>query len=308
MDLRFRLHRAKRPLLLGGPVVLIAVVGISWLTSSPGDLSLLAPHAERYGYDRLLAQLKTQDAPNDSFRFVVLGDSRNNIAVAGGVFEQAATEQPVMIFHTGDMIRGGTVKEYLENYVPLLEAVDPIPVFAVPGNHERGDRHDYAAFKALYGDTRFSFDYGPCRFVGLNVSEKVSVTSSDLEYLEAELSRPGAEHKFVFFHVPPKYFEGQVATDDRRGFDWNADQFRDLLSRHRATEVFMAHIHGYATSVIDDVRYTLSAGAGASFSDRLPEEGRIFHYMVVHVSPEGLSEELVYLDASTGEWRRRTVY
>ncbi|MBN2309937.1 MAG: metallophosphoesterase [Candidatus Hydrogenedentes bacterium] len=291
-------------LLLGA----LCALAIAWATTSPGDLSLLEPYYGRFARDVALSRLESADGPRDTFTFVVLGDNRNNLHMGTEVFEQAKGEGPVLIVNTGDIVRGGTVGEYLENYIPLLELVDPIPVFCVPGNHERGDRHDYAGFRAIHGEPRFSFDYGRCRFVGFNASEKLCVNSAELAFLDEELGKPGADYRFVFFHVPPKYFEGTVASNDRRGFEWNAEELRAILVKHRVTEVFMGHIHGYATSVIDGVRYTLSAGAGAPLSDRLPPEGQVYNYMVLHVSPDGLREEVVYLDPDSREWIRREVY
>ena len=108
------------------------------------------------------------------------------------------------------------------------------------------------------------------------------------------------QYKFVFFHIPPAYFEEvAIGDEDPRGFTWKASAFRALLAKHKVNEVYMGHIHGYASAVIDGVRYTLSAGAGAPLSDRLPEEARIYHLLVVHVSPGGLSQELVHLVPGT---------
>lgn len=299
----------KKRVLVPAILLVLTMAGVAWwLTTSPGDLSLLALYAERYNYEQLIRDLEAQNAAPDEFAFVVLGDTRNNMYVAPKVYQQAATEHPALILNTGDLIRGGTVEEYLNNHIPLLEIAAPVPVFCVPGNHDRGERRDFAAFKALYGNTRFSFDYGPCRFVGFNASEKIRVSSSELAFLDRELSKPGARHKFVFFHIPPKYFERVVASDDRRGFAWNAEELRAILARHEVTEVFMGHIHGYASTVIDGVRYTLTAGAGAPLSTRLPEEGRIYHYLLMRVAPSGLTQELVYMDRQTGEWRRRRIY
>jgi hypothetical protein len=158
----------------------------------------------------------------------------------------------------------------------------------------------------LYDDERFSFDYGPCRFVGFNASEKIRVTGSELDFLEQELSKPGATYKFVFFHIPPLYFEKEIVVDEaRRGFEWNAEKLRALLTEQNVTEVFMGHIHGYASEVIDGVRYTLTAGAGAPLSGRLPSESRLYNYVIVHVTPDGLRREVVYL--RDGEWLRKKV-
>lgn len=292
-----------------GLAVVVAVAALVggggwWVFASPGDLSRLDPFVPLCNYETLLADLTPPEAP-DRFTFVVLGDSRNNNIIAPRVYAAAGAEQPDLLFHTGDMIRGGKVDEYLDHHLPLVESVAPIPVFSVPGNHERGDRRDYAAFNYLHGGERFSFDYGNTRFVGFNASERVRVSRKDLAFLDGELSKPGVEHKFVFFHIPPGYAERAFLDNDRRGFKWNADAIHQLLVRHGVEEVFMGHIHGYASEVLDGVRYTLTAGAGAPLSKELPMEGRAHNYMVVRVAPEGVYREVVYLDPPTGEWRRR---
>lgn len=279
-----------------------------WVSGSPGDLSLLEPHAKRHAFTKLEALLRETEGSPDTFSFVVLGDTRSNTIIAPQVYEHAARENPVLMVNTGDLIRGGTVSEYLELHIPWCDSVYPIPVFCVPGNHERDGRRSFAAFEKLYGATQFSFDYGACRFVGFNASETIRISSADLEFLEEELSKPGATYKFVFFHIPPKYFERLIAGDDRRGIAWNADKLHALMVKHDVNEVFMAHIHGYASEVMDGVRYTLTAGGGAPFSERLPQEAHMFHYMLIHVSPEGLHQELVYMEYGTTDWCRRDIY
>ena len=134
------------------------------------------------------------------------------------------------------------------------------------------------------------------------------VSKKELDFLDRELAKPGVKYKFVFFHIPPKYFEATICPDDRRGFKWNAEPLRELLTRHGVTEVFMGHIHGYAATVIDNVRYTLTAGAGARLSQRLAPEGRIYNYLALKVTPDGLHEDLVYVSNETGGWERKQVY
>jgi Icc-related predicted phosphoesterase len=289
-------------------VIVVAVVSTAgffggWHLIGLRSFPSLDPYREQYGNDVLLTKLESQDGDRTSFSFSVLGDSRSNVYIGKQVFAAAASDKPAMIFDTGDLIRHGTAEEYLEHHIPLLEAADPIPVFCIPGNHDRGPYRDFAAYHALYGGDRFSFDYGPCRFVGFNASETVRVSGSELRFLDRELSKPGVDYRFVFFHIPPKFFESQIVDDARRGFEWNGQELRELLTRHKVDEVFMGHIHGYASKVIDDVRYTLTAGGGAPFSERLPPEARIFHYVMIHVGPEGLKREVVYL--SREEWVRR---
>ncbi|HNT88247.1 MAG TPA: metallophosphoesterase family protein, partial [Candidatus Hydrogenedentes bacterium] len=250
---------------MGGLALLVIMLGglslLQYARAHRGFDRLAALRA-KYGLARLVSDARSRLGDAETFSFVVLGDTRNRKRITAQVYKGAAAEQPLMVFHTGDIVRHGTAREFIENHVALLETiVDPIPMFCVPGNHERGARRDFAAFRALYGDDKFAFDLGPCRFVGFNNSRGRRVTEADLAFLETELAKPGARHRFVFFHIPPAFFETTFARDARRrGFKENANRLHALFVRHGVTEAFMAHIHGYATTVIDGVRYTLTAG------------------------------------------------
>lgn len=285
-------------------IALLAAAGF-WVAISFQRFPELEPYRATYGLDALYQAAASRPPGPEGFSFVVLGDTRSNIYIGEHVFGEAAKEPMSLMFDTGDLIHHGTAEEYLEMHIPLLEKVAPTPVFCVPGNHDRGKYRNFAAYNALYGGERFSFDYGDCRFVGFNANETVRVSRSDLRYLERELSKPGAKYKFVFFHIPPAYFEKEVVISGSRGFEWNAERLREILVEQKVDEVFMGHIHGYASEVIDGVRYTITAGAGAPLAEQFARENRLYHYVVVHVRPDGLSREVVYM--RDGEWERKDV-
>jgi hypothetical protein len=75
-----------------------------------------------------------------------------------------------------------------------------------------------------------------------------------------------------------------------------------LLKRQKVDQVFMGHIHGFATTVVDGVRFTISAGGGANLAKELPKEGAYHNYVVIHVSPTGLRNEVV--KQIDGQWVR----
>ena len=54
--------------------------------------------------------------------------------------------------------------------------------------------------------------------------------------------------------------------------------------------------------MVDDVRYTLTAGAGAPLSKRLPVEAQVYNYVVCHVDTQGYRREVVR--CIDGEWVR----
>jgi hypothetical protein len=286
-------------LVFGLFVVGLGIVQARKLVASRKGVEALGELCPKYGYETMIARAGTRLPEGDSFSFVVLGDTRKRMKTATKIFGGAKEEDPVMLFHTGDIVRGGTPPEYYESLTPLIDQVDPIPVLSVPGNHERGAWRDYAAFKALHGDDEFNFELGNCLFVGINNSTQKGVTDAGMRYLEAALSTSNAAHKFVYYHIPPLFFEATFVTDrPRRGYKNNEQESHQLFIKHGVTEVFMAHIHGYATEVIDGVRYTLTAGGGAKLSPRIAEEGRFHHYLVRHVKGGDVGRELVKLDGS----------
>lgn len=286
-------------LALGLPIIWVAYLSIG---RARMDLSLLDPYVETQSYAKLIEAVQSRPVGKDGFSFVALGDSRSYFHRAKAILGKAAEEGPTFIFANGDIVRKGTVEEYLEHHFPLVETIAPIPYITAPGNHEEGPLRDFTPFKYLYGDLRFSFDYGGARFVGINNSDATKMGADDLAYLDRELAKPGAQYKFVTFHVPPAFLEQAVESEGERGFVWNAGKFHNLMVKHGVNDVFVGHVHGFATQVIDGVRYTITGGAGAELTEQLGEEGKFHHFVLVRVRPEGIERELVKL--VHGEWVR----
>ncbi|NLV43334.1 MAG: hypothetical protein GXY07_02400 [Candidatus Hydrogenedentes bacterium] len=287
---------------LAGAVALLLFIKAAHIVRDRFGMDKLTG-CERHRFEVLQAALP-EPPRRRPWNFIVLGDTRNNTKIASALYRHARVQDPVMAFHTGDIVRGGTASELLRNHVhPVEEHLQTVPLFCVPGNHERGPRRDYAAFKTLYGDDKFSFSHDGCLFVGFNNCTSKGVTDEDLAFLEKELG--GAyEHKFVFTHIPPAFFEAEFVGDTRRrGFKRNAEAFHQLMCDHAVDEVFMAHIHGYASAKIGSVRYTLTAGGGAPLSRRIAEENRHFHLIRMEVLPEGIKRTLMLYQG--GEWSSR---
>jgi len=285
-------------ILVGVILVLVVIGAIGYpiyrhVTHVNLDLSPLAPYHKTQNYATLIKDVKSKPIGPDGFTFIALGDTRSNIDVARRVLKAAAAEKPAFIISNGDIVRRGRVEEYLAHHLRLVKMIAPIPFIPVPGNHEAGPNDDFATFKAVYGGEQFSFDYGNCRFVGVNDSTRWGMTGADLAYLKQELSKPGVKYKFVLFHVPPRFLKDAVQTAEGRGFRWHAGAFRQLMKDEHVTEVFMGHIHGFATEVLDGVRYTITGGGGANLAKELGPEGAVHNYVVVHVTPGGLKQEEV---------------
>jgi len=298
----------KKAVVLIAAGVVLAAVGY-WIyeqaTWVEEDLEPLAAYAKTQRYEALATKLGASPPGPEGFCFVVLGDTRSNYGVAKKVMLEAAKEQPALILNTGDIVRRGTVEEYIAHHLALVDLVAPIPVIPVPGNHEDGPNGNFAAFKALYGDERFSIGYGDCRFVGVNNADGDGLSNDDLAYIERELAQCKATYKFVMFHVPPRFVEEGSESEDGRGFTRNADDLHKLMVAQGVNGVFLGHLHGYATRVRDGVYYTITGGGGAPLSTSLGEQGNVHNYVVVRVKPDGLEREVVRL--VDGEWVRGTI-
>lgn len=277
-------------------VILVLVLGVivyEYATYEELELDRLVPFAETENYDRLIERIHEQPVGDDGFTFVALGDTRSNINIARMVLTEVQKEKPAFIFANGDIVRRGRVEEYEAHHMRLVEMINPIPFITAPGNHERGPNNDFSTFYAVYGNDRFSFDYGGGRFIGFNNCDFGGVSSADLRFLRDELSKPGADYKFVTFHVPPAYLENAVEYEGSRGFTWNADALHDLMVEFEVDHVFAGHIHGYATETIDGVRYTITGGAGANLAENLGEHGEVHNFVVIRVTPDGLEQEVL---------------
>lgn len=272
------------------------------LTWVPQDLDRLTPYAVTESYTALIERVKSQEAGSGEFQFVVLGDTRSNKQAATDVLSQAVTETPAFILNTGDLVRRGMVDEYIAHHLPLVELVAPIPLIPVPGNHEDGPNENFATFKAVYGDERFSFDFGNCRFVGVNNGDRDGMSTQDVQYIDEAFSQPGVKYRFVMFHIPPAYMEKYAENGEGRGFTRNADRLEEMLVRHNVDHVFLGHIHGYVSEIVNGVRYTITGGGGAPLATTLGDEGNVYNYVVVHVTADRLRYEVVRL--IEGEWRR----
>lgn len=238
------------------------------------------------------------------WRFAVVGDTRNNTAITRQLYQKISEMKPLVVFHTGDIVRSGTAREFRRNHLDLLaETLHPIPMFCIAGNHERGPLRDFRSFKAIYGSDEFSFTLGECLFVGVNNSGKERLSDALLAHLDEKLTGNSC-YKFVFIHIPPAFFEASFVNDSRRrGFKKNAEEFHQLMVRHKVTEVFTSHIHGFATMTRDGVRYTLTAGGGAPLSKRITQENRKYHFISIEISPEWLRRTVVLWDGSTWSYR-----
>lgn len=250
----------------------------------PAPCATLAQALNQQNRAKLQKQTQTQ-----TYRFVVAGDNRDGDAVLLKIFKRAQPFQPRFMLHSGDFVPAGRKSEYLA-FLNLLKQAS-FPVLPAIGNHEiynQGRRW----FTAFFGPSDFVLDYGPDRFVWLDNAEK-HVSQAQLKWLNQVLSIK-KRYKFVVMHHPPQNIFWFYA------FNEGSEALIKIVEKHKVNYVFMGHIHIYDKMESEGVKWLISGGAGAPlyrmplyFS---PEGGAFPHFVLIEVSPKGVSDKVIRLD------------
>lgn len=235
-----------------------------------------------------IQRLQQHKSDKNSYRFVVTGDNRDGDSIFLRILREAAQHQPRFMLHTGDFVSTGTYSQY-QRFIGYLRP-NPYPVLPVVGNHEvyQGGRKWYNQF---FGPSYFAFTYGPDHYIFVDNAD-AKVSPGQLQWLEQQLQQKH-RYTFVVMHMPPRNIIWFHAFGD------GARPLMNLVEKYRANYVLMGHIHIYDKMVSNGVNYIVSGGAGAPLYRMplyiSPEGGAFSHYLLMHVSPEGIREEVVPL-------------
>ncbi|MEP0814358.1 MAG: metallophosphoesterase [bacterium] len=217
------------------------------------------------------------------FTFIVVGDNRSGDAVYREILEQALSYKPLFILNTGDLVNHGDSSEF-DAYAKLIETLS-VPIVHVPGNHDR--ERGLANWKRRVGEPNWYFEYGSCRFIGLDNSTG-EFSREALAFAHKYINNE--KTCFVAFHKPPAVGRWKVHSMDG-GKD--QDQVMSLIRAAACPMVFLGHIHLYDSMEIDGTDFIISAGGGAGLYSKYkfgkPEHG----FVVVRVSKEGITHEWI---------------
>ncbi len=260
-----------------------------------------------------LLQRSTYSKFQGSFKFVVMADSkvdngeRNKIIFVKSL-KMAAAYDPLFIIHGGDIVWTG----HQDSFVYFLSLMDKIPelcdipLFVVPGNHEKDISPDakspFHNFKKLIGPLNFSICLPKLHLTicGINTAD-YEISPNSLTCLNYSLGCYDQPIKLICSHIPPN----AGAFKDSQGFssifhppyisstliDGTADLLK-IISYHNVTMGFSGHIHAYIPTIIDlpncfernpiteraAIPWIVTGGAGAKI---IP--GYSFHFIVTTV-------------------------
>jgi len=206
------------------------------------------------------------EAVNESFKFLIMGDSQSlDYGVWRTTLQQAAQNNPDAAFFVsmGDLVDVGQDYAQWEAWFAAAAGVlEKLPVMPLTGNHEcytpdrRFSRPEY--FTAQFSLPRngplglagqvYSFDYGDVHLIMLDSQsgEQARLIPDLLEqqrqWLEADLAATNKRWKLIFIHRP-------IYGNKPDGIHENLRQtFEPAFDRYQVDVVFTAHDHVYARS------------------------------------------------------------
>ena len=241
-------------------VIVLALAGLGAIAAGGGLGGGAAP----------CAALAQADEAERTVRFAVMGHLYPVLRTAtfAREVEDMKHRGYDAVFLAGDLVLGD---DYERDYALLKGLFAPLPIVAVPGNHDvdsggwngGADREALAAqFERLLNPLHGVRREGDCLFVWLNTNAETrpfNVDQQQSRYLERVLAEDSdARHKFVIVHHRPWAFSDEDPNPHFKASDW-MERVHPIIERAGVTHVFAGDKDYLITSRAGGVRY-LTAG------------------------------------------------
>jgi len=252
---------------------------------------------------------QTQGAHNKKegyqFSFIITGDNHGKIKIYQKLFNKINKEDYAFIVDLGDCVNWGKEKEYKKVKENFEKA--NIPVYHVVGNHDiygRGGEF----WSEYFGQKYYSWDYQNAHFVVLdNVLDINNYWSTQLDWLEKDLSSSQKKFKFIFVHAPllyPQSLKEKTGFDIYKGFRGpiskkKLQRFFDIVKKYRVNNIYAGHTHIFSEYSIDDISITTIPSLGGKIYSTYDLLARYFdlryEYLKIDIYNNYFRQELVGL-------------
>lgn len=180
----------------------------------------------------------------DTVRFVMMGDTNRSYDENEKFVEHVNRRNDIdFVIHGGDMTDFGLKKEYQWTHEIMSKLNSPY--IALIGNHDIIGNGE-SVYKAMYGNTNFSFIAGNTKFVCLNtnaIEYDYSVPVPDFNFIQKEINDTISvyDRTVVVMHAPP----------ENEQFNNNVkDIFQEYIKRFPSLQ-FCLHGHTHSVSITD---------------------------------------------------------
>lgn len=223
-------------------------------------------------------RIASPDADQSSeFRVALMSDVQSALPEVGDIYAVMNRDPAIrFVVSSGDLVNTGTPEELAE-FQERLEALN-VPLYATPGNHERGV--DEAAWRDAFGRGSFQFRFKGAFFTFAD-SSAATVDPVVYGWLEGWLAEASDAVHLFMTHVPP------IDPEGGRNGGWRsrreAAKMFTLLARGGVDAAVYGHVHSLYSYSNAGVDAWISGGGGA-LPERLDGIGR--HFLLADIGPE----------------------
>ncbi len=226
-------------------------------------------------------------------KIVVYGDTRTGHEIHEKIVKLITAENPIAVFHTGDLVDDGTVADQWATFNQITnELVANTNFYPALGNHERDSQLFYSNFELPNNEQWYSVNSNGIHFIILDSNKSLAIGSSQYIWLENDLKNIGEKIKFtaVIFHHPP--FNTGMHDEDEQGLK---NSIVPLFEQYGVDVVFNGHDHNYERSLSNNIYYIVTGGGGAPLYEQKRESSAsqkfvsTYHYCLLEI----LNNELI---------------
>ena len=247
---------------------------------------------ELFGSNQNIIKNLKENEKGDSYKFLVIGDSRENYPIAKQLINPVAKEINFAML-LGDAC-GSTRESHNYLHITLQELNLKVPFFYAPGNKDFAINNDSnqnifteSDFIKEYGALNFSFTYHNDLFIVICSVGRNKYTQESLKFLKTfQKIRSHYRHCFIFMHMPPN-----LPVNDSSKFIAD-NKYIPLFEKLKANYVFASHYHGYQETYFNGVNYIITGGGGASLDKKTIRQ--FYHSIEFTISPQSISRRIIY--------------
>jgi hypothetical protein len=264
-------------------------------------------------------------APGNTFRFLVVGDTRTSIDPWRAIAAAAVGLDPILAVHLGDMVSFG-LRDWewdTEYWEPGQSLLSTVPLYPVIGNHEaEAPLYDELAFTpSEEGRARnWAQRFGGVLLIGIDGRQNWSAESANAEWLKRVLSESDAEFKLVFSHYPgwSSAGHGQV-NEDGVPVEEPVRNAREtvipIMGQYGGSAFFAGHDHDYERSEIPGGVTAITCGGGGAGLYRKTEQAEfqnpysqiffnLHHFCILDVTSGELTLRAITPEGEVLDFRR----
>ena len=262
--------------------------------------------------NRKQSHFYTNPLKNQSFKFIVIGDSRTGHDIFSSILSKVDSLSPRLIINMGDLVnRGYKFEQWSSQYfTPAQNIINHIPLIPTLGDHEtsneiHGRNYYYFFRQGINTDSVwFSYNFGDIHFISLDYRRENE--TGMIKWFKNDLKNCNTKWKIVYLHRPSYNVGGHRSH-------WGAPLWQKLFREYKIDIVFAGHSHLYerfypmrpaADNNAWPVTYITTGGAGAELynavdNDYLAVSKSANHYLVGSVSGDTLKFTAKLLDGNT---------